>query len=183
MIHEDTAMKKTIPDTLTVIHNRKSVRHFTGESVPPEQIDLLLKAAMSAPSAVNGQPWEFIVVTDRNTLNRLGDVLPYAKMIYKAGVAIVVCGVPARAHNQFTEYAVIDSTLASQNILLAAEAIGLGAVWTAAYPYPERMDSVRPILNIPQEVIPLNIIPIGYPTGEDAHQEKFSPEKIHREKW
>ena len=171
------------PDTLSVIHNRKSVRNFTGESVTQNEIDILLKAAMAAPSAVNCQPWEFIIVTDRKTLDKLGDVLPYAKMIFKAGAAIIVCGVPAKAHKQMEEYAVIDSSLASQNILLAAEAIGLGALWTAAYPYPDRMKSVSSILKIPLDVIPLNVIPLGHPTGEDKPKEKFNSRKIHREMW
>jgi nitroreductase len=175
--------QQSIPDTLSVIHNRKSVRNFTGESITQNEIDILLKAAMAAPSAVNCQPWEFIVVTDRKTLDALGDELPFAKMIFKAGAAIIVCGVPTKAHKQMSEYAVIDSTLASQNILLAAEAIGLGAIWTAAYPYPERMESVKTILNIPATIIPLNVIPIGHPTGEDTPKNKFNSGKIHREKW
>jgi nitroreductase len=138
---------------------------------------------MAAPSAVNCQPWEFIVVTERKILDALGDVLPYTKMIYKAGAAIVVCGVPAKAHRQLTEYAILDSALASQNLLLAAEAIGLGAVWTAAYPYTDRMESVKMILVIPPDVIPLNVIPIGHPTGVDQPKNKFNPKKIHKERW
>jgi nitroreductase len=175
--------QQSIPDTLSVIHNRKSVRNFTGESITQDEMSILLKAAMAAPSAVNCQPWEFIIVTDRKTLDALGDALPFAKMIFKAGAAIVVCGVPAKAHKQMDEYAVIDSALASQNILLAAEAIGLGAIWTAAYPYPDRMKSVRTILNIPAHILPLNVIPIGHPTGEDKPKEKFHPEKIHQGRW
>jgi nitroreductase len=175
--------EQTISNTLTVIQNRKSVRNFTGESVTQDKLDVLLKAAMAAPSAVNCQPWEFVVVTDRKTLDKLGDVLPHTKMIYKAGAAIIVCGNPEKAHKHMVEYAVIDSALASENILLAAEALGLGAIWTAAYPYPDRMESVRSILNIPSKVIPLNVIPIGHPTGEEAKKEKFDPEKIHLEKW
>lgn len=175
--------QQSIPDTLSVIHNRKSVRNFTGESVTQNEIDILLKAAMAAPSAVNCQPWEFIIVTDRKTLDALGNALPFAKMVFKAGAAITVCGVPAKAHKQMEEHAVIDSTLASQNILLAAEAIGLGAIWTAAYPYPDRMKSVKTILNIPENIIPLNVIPIGHPTGEDKPKEKFNLRKIHKEKW
>jgi nitroreductase len=81
------------------------------------------------------------------------------------------------------EYAVLDSALASQNILLAAEAIGLGAVWTAAYPYPERMNAVRTIMKIPTTIIPLNVIPLGHPTGEDTPKDKFNPGKIHKEQW
>ena len=178
------SMKQTeYPDTLSVIHNRKSVRNFTGESITQNEMDIILKAAMAAPSAVNCQPWEFIAVSDRKTLDELGDALPYAKMIFKAGAAIIVCGVPANAYKQMEEYAVIDSTLASQNILLAAEAIGLASIWTAAYPYPDRMKSVRTILGIPADVIPLNVIPLGHPTGEDKPKEKFNSRKIHKETW
>jgi nitroreductase len=178
-----TTEQQSGTDTLSVIHHRKSVRNFTGESVKQSDIDILLKAAMAAPSAVNCQPWEFMSVTERTTLDALGDALPYAKMIYKAGAAIIVCGVPAQAHKHMDAYAVIDSALASQNILLAAEAIGLGAVWTAAYPYPERMNTVRMILKIPGDIIPLNVIPLGYPTGEDTPKLKFNSGKIHKEHW
>lgn len=175
--------QKNISDTLTVIHSRKSVRNYTSEPVTEDQIEILLKAAMAAPSAVNCQPWAFVVVTDRKTLDKLGDILPSAKMIYKAGAAIIVCGMPEKAHKKMADYAVIDSTLASENILLAAEAIGLGAIWTAVYPYPDRMESVRSILNIPPDVIPLNVIPIGHPTGEDKPKKKFNPKVIHSETW
>jgi nitroreductase len=181
--YEMTMNQQTVSNTLTVIHNRKSVRNFTGESVTQDQLEILLKAAMAAPSAVNCQPWEFIVVTDRKILDSLADVLPYAKMLFKAGAAIIVCGIPSKAHKQMAEYAVIDSTLASENILLAAEALGLGALWTAAYPYPDRMKSVKSILNIPSEIIPLNVIPIGHPTGEDVRKEKFDQKNIHLETW
>jgi nitroreductase len=183
MNDETIIQQLSIPNALTVIHNRKSVRNFTGESITQTELDTLLKAAMAAPSAVNCQPWEFIVVTDRKTLDALADALPFAKMLYKAGAAIIVCGVPAKAHKQMNEYAVIDAALASQNILLAAEAIGLGALWTAAYPYPDRIQSVKTILTIPSDVIPLNVIPIGHPTGEDKPKDKFNLKKIHMEKW
>lgn len=172
-----------VPDALTVIHSRKSVRHFTGQEVSKELLDKILRAAMAAPTAVNKQPWAFVVVTDRKTLDNLKDGLPHAKMLDKAGAAIVVCAIPEKAYGQKLEYAVIDSTLAGENILLAVEALGLGAVWTAAYPNNDRMDSVRKILNISDNVIPLNVIPIGYPTGEDKPKDKFKPENIHWEKW
>jgi nitroreductase len=170
-------------DTLSIIHQRKSVRNFTGAPVTKEHLDMLIRAGMAAPSAVNCQPWEFIVVTDRTILDALGNALPFAKMIFKAGAAITVCGNPSNAHRKLMEYAVLDPALASENILLAAEALGLGAVWTAAYPYPERMQSVRDILHIPEYIIPLNVIPVGHPTGEDIPKYKYQPTKIHWEQW
>jgi nitroreductase len=172
-----------VPDCISVIHSRKSVRHFTGEAVTREELETLLRAGMAAPSAVGRAPWEFVVVTERATLDRLSAGLPYAKMLEKAGAAIVVCGVPEQAHLQKVEYAVIDGTCASENILLAAEAIGLGAVWTAAYPYEDRAAHVRTVLGIPPGVIPLNVIPVGRPTGADTPKEKYRPEKVRWERW
>ncbi len=172
-----------VPDTLTVIHSRKSVRNFTGQEVSKELLDKIARAGMAAPTAVNKQPWSFVVVTDRKTLDSLRDGLPHAKMLDKAGAAIIVCAIPEKAFEKKIEYAVVDSTCASENILLAAEALGLGAVWTAAYPYHDRMDFVRKTLPIPDDIIPLNVIPIGYPTGVDKPKDKFKPENIHWEKW
>jgi nitroreductase len=170
-------------ETIDTIFKRKSVRHFTGKAVPAETLTLLVKAGMAAPSAANAQPWEFIVVTKRDILDTIGNALPYAKMLFAAGGAILVCGTPEKAHRHFTEYAVIDAALASQNILLAAESLHLGSLWVAVYPYPERLAPIRQILNIPETVIPVSLLPIGYPTGEDVPKDKFQERLIHRELW
>lgn len=170
-------------DAITVIHSRKSVRNFTGETVTKAELEKILRAGMAAPSAVNMQPWSFVVVTGRKKLNTLAAGLPYAKMLSKAGAAIVVCTEPKLAFGGSREFAVIDASLAGENILLAVEAMGLGAVWTAAYPDKERMDHVRSALNIPEDVIPLAVMPVGRPTGEDKPKDKYKKEKIHWEKW
>jgi nitroreductase len=170
-------------DALTVIHNRKSVRNFTG--VPPSRAELekIVKAGMAAPTAVNKQPWAFIIVSELKAVDSLAKVLPNVRMLSKAGSAIIVCAIPEKAIQGSKDFAVIDCTCASENILLAAEAMGLGAVWTAAYPDTERMDAVRKALNIPQNIIPLNVIPVGHPTGIDKPKDKFKRENIHWEKW
>jgi nitroreductase len=170
-------------DVINVIKNRKSVRNFTGENVSKSDLEKILKSAMCAPSAVNKQPWSFVVVTDRKVLDALADSLPYAKMLSKAGAAIIICAIPEKAYDWKTEFALIDCSLAGENILLTVESLGLGAVWTAAYPYNERMNVVRNILGIPQNLIPLNVIPIGHPTGEDKPKDKYKEENIHWEKW
>ncbi len=170
-------------EALEAIFQRKSVRNFTGEEVPDDKIDLLLRAAMAAPSAVNMQPWEFILIRNKPTLQAMADNLPYSKMLEKAGACIVVCAIPALAHRKLLEYAIIDCSCASENILIAAEALGLGAVWTAVYPNIDRIEFVRKQLGIPRYVIPLNAIAIGIPTGEDQPKDKFKPMKIHYEKW
>jgi nitroreductase len=175
--------EEKMSDALFVIHNRKSVRSFTGQSVSKDALDKIIRAGMAAPTAVNKQPWAFVVVTDRKILEALAAGLPYAKMLDKAGAAIIVCAISAKAYEKSLELAVIDSTCASENILLAAEALGLGAVWTAAYPYKDRMEVARKALSIPQDIIPLNVIPVGHPTGTDKPKDKYKPENIHWEKW
>jgi len=174
---------KTIPDTIAVILKRKSVRNFSGAPISKDDLETILHAAMAAPSAVNRQPWNFIAITERKTLDQLAEGLPYAKMLDKAGAAVVVCALPEKAHDHSLDYAIVDATLASQNILLAVEALGLGALWTAAYPTVERMAHVSKVLHIPAHVIPLNVIPIGVPTGEDQPKDKWNAANIHWEKW
>jgi len=171
-------------DFLNVIYTRLSVRKFTGEEVKREDLTAMLRAGMSAPSAVNVQPWAFVVVTDRATLDKLCEALPYAKMLDKAGAAIIVCGVPDKDNTYARKYWVMDCSLASGNILLAAHTLGYGAVWTAAYAEKDRMGSVRRILSIPESIIPLNVIPIGVPaTKDEKPKDKFREENIHWEKW
>jgi len=116
-------------------------------------------------------------------LNRLRDGLPYGRMLGTAGAAIVVCALPEQAYERSTEFAVIDSACASENILLAAEAVGLGAVWVATWPYDDRMGFVRSTLQIPDSVIPLNVIPVGHPSGTGKPHDKYRHDKIHRETW
>ena len=170
-------------DIFAVIHSRKSVRSFTGAPVSKDDLDKILRAGMAAPSAVNMQPWSFVVVTERKRLDMLAKGLPYAQMLLKAGAAIIVCTEPGIAFNMSTEFAVIDASLAAENILLAIEALGLGGVFTAAYPFEDRIKHVRASLSLPQEVIPLGVIPIGAPTGREQPTIKYKKEKIHWEQW
>ena len=166
------------------IHKRKSVRNFTGSSVTDEDLMILLKAAMAAPSARNRQPWAFVVIRERPTLDLLAEGLPYTKMLYQAGAAIVVCGDTTIDLQQgATDLWYQDAAAATQNILLATESIGLGAVWSALYPYPERENHVGTILGLPSAVIPFAIIPIGQPVGDEEPKDKFRVEKIHWDKW
>ena len=168
---------------MTVIMNRRSVRDFKEEGLDEGALDRLVHAGMAAPTAKNMQPWSFIVVEQRETLDRLAGGLPFGKMLGKAAAAIVVCTSPEEANGQSVELAVIDATCASQNILLAAEALGLGAVWVAVYPYDDRLEHLRSVLQVPPSVIPLCVIPLGRPVVSKPPIDKFKPEKIHRERW
>jgi nitroreductase len=139
---------------------------------------------MAAPSAVNRQPWAFVAVTDRGQLDILGDGLPYAKMLLEATAAVVVCGDIRTLSDTEAKYWVQDTSAATQNILLATEALGYGAVWTAVYPEPDRMEVVSSTLQLPTRVIPLNVIPLGIPeTGRDTPKDKWNPKKFHLDRW
>ncbi len=166
------------------IFNRKSVRNFTGEPVVKSCLLDILKAGMAAPSARNRQPLAFVAVTERNIMDAMGEGLPYTKMLFKAGAAIIVCGDSTVDLQQgATDLWYQDAAAATENILLAAEALQLGAVWSALYPYPDRENHVRKLLKLPLSVTPFSIIPIGHPAGADQPKDKFKPEKIHWEKW
>ena len=169
-------------DVFTIIHQRKSVRQYVDLPVPEEKIDTMLRSAMAAPTARNIQPWQFYVITNRETLNQLADELPYAKMLSQAPLAIVVAGDTQKGNpneEQFFNWA-LDCSAATQNLLLAAEALGLGALWTGVYPYKARIAAVSKALDLSPHIIPLNIIPIGYPLMDDQSKDKWDPEKV---KW
>ncbi|MBE6333863.1 MAG: nitroreductase family protein [Bacteroidales bacterium] len=165
-------------DTLDCILSRKSVRKYTDQVVSEQDVLTLLKAAMAAPTGKNVRPWEFIVVRDRAILDAMAEELPYAKMLSIASVAIVVCGDASKS-----DYWYVDCSAATQNLLLAAENMGLGAVWTATYPYEDRMDVCKRYLNLPSNILSLCVIPVGYPTKPFVAMDKFDTAKIHNEKY
>jgi nitroreductase len=166
-----------------VIMRRASARNFTGEAIPRETLLRIVRAGMAAPSAVNVQPWAFILVTDRLLLDELCAELPYAKMLEKAGAAVVVCGTPEKGETAAKHWN-DDCAAASENILLAAQALGLGAVWTAVHPDPARLEAVRRLLGIPAGVVPLNVIPIGVIAGKAPEpKDKWNPSALHFERW
>ncbi len=160
---------------LDAIATRTSIRAYTAAPVAADTVELLLRAAMAAPSARNVQPWSFIVVNDRTHLDSLAAQLPYAAMLKSAPLAIVVCGKPAASEKWWVQ----DCSAATENLLLAAHAVRLGAVWTGVYPGMERVDLVRKALRIPDAYIPLNVIVIGYPAQSPTPKQKWKPEKVH----
>lgn len=172
------AESKSCNAALDNIFARKSVRTYLDKGVEKEKIDLMLRAGMAAPTGKDMRPWEFVVITERATLDSMAAALPYAKMLNQARYAIVVCGDSARS-----SYWYLDCSAAAQNILLAAESLGLGAVWTAAYPYEERMGVVRKYTALPENILPLCVIPFGYPATQQQPKQKYDEKKIHYEKY
>lgn len=166
------------------IMTRTSIRAFTDQAVEESKVEALLRAGMAAPTAVNKQPWAFVVVREREQLDRLREAQPNARMLATAQLAIVVCGDMEKAlEGAAQSYWVQDTSAATENILLAAHALGLGAVWTGVYPNADRVAAVSEALGLPSQIIPLNVIPIGYPDQSPEPKDKWNPANVHYERW
>ena len=166
------------------IMTRVSVREFTGEKISEAQIDTLLRAAMAAPSAINKQPWAFIVVTDEAVIAQLGEALPYSRCCNHPAVAIIPCGDLTKAiPGEMANFWINDVSAATENLLLAAHAMGLGAVWTGLHPDMNRARLVQEMLGLPEHIIPLCVVPVGVPAEQPEIKDKFKPENIHYNQW
>ncbi|MDE5856900.1 MAG: nitroreductase family protein, partial [Muribaculaceae bacterium] len=169
-------------NTAAVIDNimtRTSIRKFTNQPIGADTLTSLVKAGMAAPTAVNKQPWSFIVVTEREVLDSLMNVHPYSNLA-TATAAIVVCGEMEKALDGFgRDYWIQDCSAATENILLAAHAYGLGAVWCGVYPNPNVVPGVKRVLSIPGAVTPLSLITLGHPADNPAPKDKWNPENVH----
>ncbi|MGZ4870041.1 MAG: nitroreductase family protein [Halobacteriota archaeon] len=168
-------------DVTKAILSRRSIRKYTEEPVSGDDIEALLTAAMHAPSAVNEQPWHFVIIQDRKTLEAISRLSPTAPMVKYAPLAIAVCA--DKNLEKFPGLWALDCSAATENILLAATARGLGAVWTAVYPFDDRINGINKLLNLPDDVVPLCIIPVGRPAETPAPVDRFNPSRIHHDKW
>ena len=165
------------------IMTRASVRQFTDRAIAPDTLETIVKAGMAAPTAKNKQPWEFVVVTDRAVLDSIEAVHPYSNL-KTATAAVIVCGNMQKAiEGEGQSYWVQDCSAATENILLAAHALGLGAVWCGVYPIQERVAPLKDVLGLPSYVIPLNVITMGYPGAAPQPKDKWNPENLHFNKW
>ncbi len=161
------------------IMTRTSVRQYTGQTISADTVQILLKAAMAAPSAINKQPWEFVVLNDEAKREKIGEAIPgVGDKTKTAGAVILVCGNRDRFIEDAPEYWVQDCSAATENLLLAANALGLGAVWCGVYPVQERVAQVREILGLPANLIPLNVITVGYPTALQNPKDKWDEAKV-----
>ena len=164
---------------LETIMTRTSIRQYTDQPVEKEKIEAMLRAGMAAPTAVNAQPWHFVVVSDKAKLGELAAANPRAGMLKSAPLAIVVCGDMTKAmEGKGRQFWIQDCSAATENILLAAHAQGLGAVWTALYPLEERIQPVSEALKLPDTLIPLCTVVIGYPAEQPEPKDKWKPENV-----
>ncbi len=168
-------------DVFEAILTRRSIRKYKKKQISNEIIQNLLKAAFSAPSAGNQQPWHFIIIDDRSILNVIHTFHPSAKMLMDADKAILVCG---DVHlEKFKGYWMIDCAAATENILLAAHGLGLGACWLGIYPREGRVAGMRKLLHLPTHIIPFSLISLGYPAEEKQNEERYNTSRIHYNKW
>ena len=168
-------------ETLNAIYSRRSIRKYKNTPICNETIDMLLRAAMYAPSARNSQSWHFIVIDKRDILDRIVEIHPYAQMLAQAPLAIIVCGDKRIEPNE--GYISVNCSAATQNILLAAFDAGLGTVWLGVYPRKERMDNVSKLFNLPDEIVPVSIVVVGEPNEKKEQPERFLKERIHMNGW
>jgi len=169
-------------NTFEAIITRRSIRLYKNKPVPDELFESILKAGMYAPSAMNLQPWEFMIFNNPETISRCNQAIPHGESILKqTPAAILVCGDNKTEQN--TDYLVQNCSAAIQNILLQIHEIGLGACWIAVYPIADVIKNLREIFNIPDYIIPVALISIGYPSEEKTAEERYKREKIHYNKW
>ena len=168
-------------EVIDAILTRRSIRKYTGQEVTREQVEILLKSAMYAPSAVNKQPWHFIVFRDKKISKEIFSFHPNAGMLRDASLGILVCFDENLQHD--TGYGQIDCSAATQNILLSAHGMGLGAVWIGIFPRQKRIEAVHKLFNLPENITPFSIIAVGYPAETKPMPERFRKDRIHYEIW
>lgn len=166
-------------NAIETLMTRTSIRSYTDRAVSADTVEMLLRAGMAAPTAVNKQPWHFVVITDRAVLDSLGGNGRQSKMWKESPLAIAVCGNMDKAlEGPAQAFWVQDCSAATENILLAAHALGLGAVWTGCYPMEERMTHVSQVLHLPETIVPLCVIVMGYPNEQPEPKDKWKPENV-----
>jgi nitroreductase len=168
---------------LGFIFSRRSIRKYQDKEVSEEMITDLLEAAMAAPSAVAKDPWHFIVVRSRETLDKITEIMPNGKMLREAPMALIVCGDITKAHLQEESYMLQDLSAAVENILLAANALELGSCWLGIHPRKDRIAGIRQLLGLPDHIIPMSGIAIGWPAEQPGSRTRYRQERVHLEKW
>lgn len=168
-------------DAMEAVLTRRSVRKYTDESISEDLVKLMLEAAMSAPSAGNQQPWQFVVIDDRNILNGITRVHPYSGMLKQAPLAILICGDLSR--ERYAGFWVQDCSAATQNLLIAARALGLGGVWLGVYPLEDRVSGIRKLLGLPDTIIPFAVVSVGHSDVEQRRADRYEEGRIHRNRW
>ena len=176
-------MQTRFPDALNFILGRRSIRDFQPESVGDAEVQILLESAMAAPSAVARDPWRFVVVRDREMLNRIARGLPNGELLAAAALGIVVGGDITVAQDHQLSYLLQDCSAAIENLLLAAHVLELGACWLGVHPREERVVLLRSLLGMPASVIPVAVIAVGRPAETKEPRTRYNPDYVRKERW
>lgn len=168
---------------LQALFARRSVRKYKDREIPEAMIKDVLEATMAAPSAVAKDPWEFIVVRDKDMLGRIADGLPNGQMLRDAAVGLVICGDMDKAHDHQESYMLQDCSAAIENTLVAASMLGLGTCWLGVHPRQERVTHLRNLFGFPENVIPVSVIAMGWPAEQKEPRTRYDEDKLHWEQW
>ena len=168
-------------DLFEAIRSRRSIRAYDRQKVSDDAIEIILRAGMAAPSAGNEQPWEFLLIRNRQTLERISEAHPYADMVSHVPLAILVCCNLTRVRHR--DFWIQDLAAATQNMLLAAHAMGLGSVWVGVHPREKRVTELRAVIALPDEIVPFAILPIGHPAEQRPPEDRYEEHRVYREEW
>lgn len=168
---------------MNTILERRSIRKYQDRIVARESIEQILRAGMSAPSSGNSQPWQFLVVEHKATLNRLSEVRGYAPMLKEASHAIIVCGDMNKKDEFVEDFWIQACAAATENVLLAVQTLGLGAVWLGVYPVQEIVEGIKALFSLPEHIIPFSVVPLGYPAEESVALDRYDEARIHWNRW
>lgn len=168
-------------EAMEAMLTRRSIRQYTAAEVDDEMVRRLLEAAMSAPSAGNEQPWHFVCIRDRAILDAVPAFHPHSKMLKQASLAILVCGDPME--EKYRGRWPLDCAAATENMLICANALGLGAVWLAIYPEDDRVEKMRELVNAPSRIVPFALVSVGFPAEHKGPANRYREDRVHREQW
>jgi len=170
-------------ETLKTIFSRKSVSQYTDKKIDPANLELLVRAGMAGPSGGDTRSWRFIVITGKAMLENISEALKYGKMIKNAAAAIIVCSEIGKSEFDGEQYYMLDCSAAAENILLAAESLGIGSRWISIQPSKERINNIIQLFDLPEGIIPIAAISLGHPALDLKPKDKFDSTNVHWEEW
>lgn len=166
---------------MDAIYKRRSIRKYKNESIPKEKLLEFIKAGMNAPSAMNQQPWHFVIITDKEVLNKITEIHPHSQMLKEASAAILVCGDLVLENGR--GYWVQDCSAATENILLEIADQNYGGVWLGVYPREDRINDFKKLFSLPEHIMPLSLVAVGVPNEEKPRKDIFLDERVRYNKW
>ena len=168
-------------DLFTAILNRRSIRKYSDKAMPDGALDKLLKSAMYAPSAMNNQAWQFVVINQRKKLDEILKVISHAEMLKSARAAVLICGDLDLEKN--IDYVQQNCSAATQNLMLCAHGLGLGSCWIGVYPVKEIISGLQDLFKLPEHIVSISLVSLGYPAENPIAEDRFKTEKVHFNQW